>query len=150
MNVVLRADVDGVGKKGDICVVSEGYARNFLFPRELAIRASVGAEGQAEAMRRARSVRDAADREAAEEIAKSLVSKVIPLTARASEEGRLFGSISSTDVAQAVEDETAIVIDRKRVQLEEPLKTVGSHSVMVRLHESVEFPLTVDITGITG
>lgn len=147
MKVLLRDDVSGVGHKGDLCDVSDGYARNFLFPRGLAMRATEGVDAQAEGMRRARAIRDAQDREAAEDIAKTLVSKVLTITARASDEGRLFGSIASADVAQAVVDQTGVELDRRQVVLDDHLKDVGTHTVMVRLHADVEFPLTVEVNA---
>ncbi len=147
MKVLLRDDVSGVGHKGDLCEVSDGYARNFLLPRGLAMRATEGVDAQAEGMRRARAIRDAQDREAAEEIAKTLVSKVLTITARASDEGRLFGSIASADVAQAVVEQTGVELDRRQIVLDEHLKDVGTHTVMVRLHTDVEFPLTVEVNA---
>ncbi len=147
MKVLLRDDVSGVGHKGDLCEVSDGYARNFLLPRGLAMRATEGVDAQAEGMRRARAIRDAQDREAAEEIAKTLVSKVLTITARASDEGRLFGSIASADVAQAVVDQTGVELDRRQIVLDEHLKDVGTHTVTVRLHTDVEFPLTVEVNA---
>jgi large subunit ribosomal protein L9 len=147
MKVLLRDDVSGVGHKGDLCEVSDGYARNFLLPRGLAMRATEGVDAQAEGMRRARAIRDAQDREAAEEIAKTLVSKVLTITARASDEGRLFGSIASADVAEAVVDQTGVELDRRQIVLDDHLKDVGTHTVMVRLHTDVEFPLTVEVNA---
>ena len=145
MNVLLREDVSGVGLKGDLCEVSDGYARNFLLPRGLAMRATEGVDAQAEGMRRARAIRDAQDREAAEEIAKTLVSKVLTITARASDEGRLFGSIASADVAATVAEQTGVELDRRQVVLDDHIKDVGTHTVMARLHADVEFPLTVEV-----
>jgi large subunit ribosomal protein L9 len=101
--VILRADVANVGKRGDICEVSDGYARNYLLPKGLAIKASDGAVAQAAAMRRKRDLRDAADRAAAEEIARTLVARTITITAKAGTEGRLFGSVTATDIVDAVE-----------------------------------------------
>ncbi|MFA9563506.1 MAG: 50S ribosomal protein L9 [Acidimicrobiales bacterium] len=145
MKVLLREDVSGVGHKGDLCEVSDGYARNFLLPRGLAMRATEGVDAQAEGMRRARAIRDAQDREAAEEIAKTLVSKVLTITARASDEGRLFGSIASADVAATVAEQTGVELDRRQVVLDDHIKDVGTHTVMARLHADVEFPLTVEV-----
>ena len=113
MKVILRADVNGVGKRGDICDVADGYARNYLVPRGLAMKASNGATSQAAAMRRSRDVKDAADRSAAEEIATKLVPARIALTARAGTEGRLFGSITAADVVEAVAAQTGIELDRR-------------------------------------
>jgi large subunit ribosomal protein L9 len=147
MKVILRADVDTVGKRGDIVDVRDGYARNYLVPKGLAIRATPGAEQQAAAMRRARDVRDAQDRSAAEEIASRLVPKTITVAARAGTEGRLFGSITSTDIVEAVAAQAGIEIDRKRVHLAEPIKTLGTHLVPAKLHTDVEFPITVEVVA---
>lgn len=147
MKVILRADVDRVGKKGDILEVADGYARNFLVPRGLALKASAGAIDQAAAMRRARDVRDASERSAAEDVARRLVPQVINVAARAGAEGRLFGSVTALDIADAVETQTGIVLDRRKVQLEEPIRDVGTHRVTVKLHSEVEFPVTVEVAG---
>src|SRR5207244_4098995 len=101
VKVILRADVADVGHKGDVLDVADGYARNFLVPRGLAMAASKGALAQAESMRRARAVRDARDREAAEEVATKLTPLTIKIPARAGAEGRLFGSVTPADVAQS-------------------------------------------------
>src|SRR5262245_58567034 len=99
MKVILRTDVSDLGKRGDILDVSDGYARNYLVPKGLAMKASAGAESQAASMRRARDLRDAQDRAAAEALATTLVPKVITVEARAGTEGRLFGSVTATDIA---------------------------------------------------
>lgn len=147
VKLLLRENVPGLGQRGDIVEVSPGYARNFLEPRGLAIRATPGGAAQAEAMRRARSIKDAKDRESAEEIAKILVSRTITVKARAGAGGKLFGSISNVDIAQAISEQTKVEIDRKAVHLDEHIKTTGSHQVQVRLHGDVEFPVTVEVTG---
>jgi len=147
MKVVLRTDVDQVGKKGDIVDVADGYARNFLVPKALAFPASAGVEKQASAMRRNRDLRDASDRAAAQEVATALVPRVITLTARAGAEGKLFGSITTTDVAEAVTSQTGIELDRRKLHLDEPIKTVGTHLVPVKLHADVEFPVTVEVVA---
>lgn len=146
MKVILRKDTDKVGKRGDIVEVAEGYARNYLLPKGLAIKASDGAVAQAASMRRARDLRDAKDREAAETVAKVLVSRTITIKAKAGTEGRLFGSVTASDVAEAVQAQTNIELDRRKLHLE-PIKTLGSHQVQVRLHSDVEFPVTVEVVG---
>jgi large subunit ribosomal protein L9 len=143
--VILRADVDGVGKRGDICEVSNGYARNFLLPRGLAIKASDGAVNQAASMRRARDLRDAADRSAAEEVARALVARTITISAKAGVEGKLYGSVTSADVVAAVTEQAGVELDRRQLQLAEPIKALGSHQVPVKLHSDVQFPITVDV-----
>jgi large subunit ribosomal protein L9 len=147
MQVILRADLAGVGKRGDIVDVSDGHARNYLLPRGLAFKASSGAVAQAAAMRRARDLRDAADRESAETIAKELVPKVITVAVKAGQGGRLFGSVTAADVAEAVAAQTGIQLDRKQVHLEEPIKTLGEHVVQARLHAEVHFPITLDVVA---
>jgi large subunit ribosomal protein L9 len=147
MKVVLRSDVDQVGKKGDIVDVADGFARNFLVPKGLAFRATAGAEKQAGAMRRSRDLRDAQDRGAAEEVAKALVPRVITIEARAGTEGRLFGSVTTHDVAEAVVAQTGIELDRRKLHLDEPIKSLGTHLVPAKLHSSVEFPITVEVVA---
>jgi large subunit ribosomal protein L9 len=147
MKVILRTDVTDLGKRGDILDVSDGYARNYLVPKGLAMAASAGAEAQAAGMRRARDLRDAQDRAAAEEVATALVPKVFTLRARAGSEGRLFGSVTSADIVAAVEAQSGVKLDRKRVQLDEPIKTLGTHTVPVKLHSDVEFPVTIDVAA---
>ena len=145
--VILRADAVDVGKRGDICEVSNGYARNFLLPRGLAITASDGAVNQAAAMRRSRDLRDAADRSAAEEVARTLVARTITISAKAGAEGKLYGSVTSADVVEAVSSQAGVDLDRRQLQLAEPIKALGSHQVPVKLHSDVQFPITVDVVS---
>ncbi|MFP5375784.1 MAG: 50S ribosomal protein L9 [Acidimicrobiia bacterium] len=147
MRVVLRTGVDGVGKKGDILDVADGFARNFLVPKGRAIVATAGVQAQAEAMRRSRDVKDARDREGAEAVARRLVPVVIRVPAKAGREGRLFGSVTAADVAEAVAAQTTIQLDRRRLHIEEPIRTVGSHEVPVKLHADVEFRLNVEVVA---
>jgi large subunit ribosomal protein L9 len=147
MRVILRSDVGELGKRGDILDVSDGYARNYLVPKGLAMAATPGAESQAQGMRRARDLRDAQDRAAAEEVATALVPKVFTVRAKAGTEGRLFGSVTSQDIVSAVEAQSGVKLDRKRVQLDEPIKSIGTHTVPVKLHSDVEFPVTVDVVA---
>lgn len=147
MRVILRADVANVGLKGDVLDVADGYARNFLVPRGLALKASPGALAQAGAMRRARDAREARDRASAEEIASRLAPRVITIPATAGAEGRLFGSVTAADVVGAIEAQTGVAVDRRRVHLEEPIKTLGVHEVAVRLHSAVELRLNVEVVA---
>jgi large subunit ribosomal protein L9 len=145
MRVVLRADVAGVGKKGDILDVADGYARNYLIAKAMAFKASDGVVAQAQAMRRARDLRDARDREAAEAIARRLVPAVIRVPARAGAEGKLFGSVTAADLVSAVAQQAGVELDRRRVHLDEPIRSLGTHTVPVKLHTDVEFPITVEV-----
>jgi large subunit ribosomal protein L9 len=146
MKVLLRSDIDGVGKRGDIIDVSGGFARNHLLPAGKAIMASPGVENQAAAMRKSRDLRDARDRESSETVARTLVGNTITVPARAKGD-RLFGSVSALDIVHKVEAQTGAVIDRKDLVLDEPIKTVGEHSVRVELVGGVVFELTVDVVA---
>jgi large subunit ribosomal protein L9 len=147
MKVVLRADVESLGNKGDLLDVADGYARNYLVPRGLAMRATKGVVKQAEAMRRNRAARDERDREAAQAIADQLTGKRIELKARAGEGGRLFGSVTSTDVASAVQAQAGVEIDRRHLTMPEPLKELGPAEIPLRLHPDVEVELTVEVVA---
>ncbi len=145
MRVVLRADVSDVGKKGDILDVADGFARNYLIPKGKAFQASEGVVSQAQAMRRSRDLKDARDREAAETVARTLVPAVITIPARSGPEGRLFGSVTVPDLVEAIGAQTGVELDRRRVHLDEPIKTLGTHQVQVKLHADVEFPVTIEV-----
>jgi large subunit ribosomal protein L9 len=147
MKLLLRSDVDGVGKKGDIVDVADGFGRNYLVPRGFAIKATAGVEDQAKSMRRSRDLKDATDRGAAEEIAKTLVPAVITITAKASGEGKLFGSVSASDLVEAVKAQTGVDLDRRTLSLDEHIKTVGTHSVPAKLHNDVQFQITVEVSA---
>ncbi|HEV7720512.1 MAG TPA: 50S ribosomal protein L9 [Iamia sp.] len=147
MRIVLHADVDGVGTKGEVVEVADGHARNLLLPAGLAVKATGGSEGQAEGMRRRRAVKDASDRAGAEEIAKVLVPTTVTVTAKAGTEGRLFGSVGTAEIAEAIETQTGIVIDRRRLVLDEPIKETGEHQLTARLHPAVQFPVHIEVVG---
>lgn len=147
MKIVLRNDVDRLGKRGDILEVADGYARNYLLPRGHAIVASDGVVTQAASMRRGRDLRDAKDREAAELVARTLVSKVVTMKARAGTEGKLFGSVTSAEIVDAVQAQAGVELDRRKLQLDEPIKTLGTHQVIVKLHSDVQFPLSLEVVA---
>jgi large subunit ribosomal protein L9 len=147
MKLLLRSDVEGVGKRGDIVEVADGFARNYLVPKGFAIKASPGVTAQAESMRRSRDTKDAVARAAAEEIAKTLVPAVITVTSRASGEGKLFGSVATTEVIEAVTTQTGIELERKHIVLDEPIKTTGTHHVTAKLHPEVQFQITVEVSA---
>jgi large subunit ribosomal protein L9 len=145
VQVILRSDLDGLGKRGDIVDVADGHARNYLLPKGLALKATAGAVDQAAKMRRARDLRDASDRDAAATIASTLVPKVITITAKAGSEGKLFGSVTTADIVAAIEAQTGIKLDRKAVHLDEQIKTIGEHTATASLHHAVSFPIRVDV-----
>jgi len=146
MKLILRNDLAGLGKRGDIVDVADGYGRNYLLPRGLALVATEGAVDQAAKMRRARDLRDASDREAAQTVATTLVPKIITITAKSGSEGKLFGSVTAADVVDAVQEQTGIQLERRQLTTE-PIKTLGQHTVTAKLHADVSFPITVEIVS---
>ena len=147
MQVILRADVASLGKKGDIIDVTNGYARNYLLPQGLALHASKGAIAQAGVMRKSRDIHDARARAAGEDIAKVLVPAVITIGVKSGAEGRLFGSVTANDVVEAVQAQTGIELDRRKLHLAEPIKTLGTHQGPVKLHADVEFAVTLEVVA---
>ena len=146
MKIVLRADVQNLGNKGDLVEVAPGYARNYLVPKGLAIAATDGVIRQSESMRRSRQVRDRREKEGAEATARQLAAKRVEIKARAGEGGRLFGSVTSTDIAEAVEAQTGVALDRRKLHVE-PIRTLGTHEVPIRLHGEVEVPITIEVVA---
>lgn len=147
MQVILKQDVDNLGRRGDIVNVSNGYYRNYILPKGLGYKATKGAEAEAEAMRRASAAKNAESRADADQVASMLVPQVINITAKVHDEGLLFGSVGAADIVAAVEEQTGVVIDRKALRLDHAIKEVGTHMVMTRIHPEVEFPISVEISG---
>lgn len=147
MNVILREDIAGVGRRGDIVTVADGHARNYLLPRGLALVATDGAVNQANAMRRARDLREANDRESARTVAEVLTSKTFILKAKSGNEGRLFGSVTTADIASVLATQGGVSLDRKKI-VAQPIRTTGSHSATVRLYADVE--CTVKLSVVPG
>ncbi len=145
MRVILRRDVDQVGKRGDLVDVSDGHARNHLIPKGLAMRATPSAEAQAAHMRKAAEVRDTKAVEAAQDVATSLVPKVITIVAKAADGGHLFGSVSESEIVAAVKAQTDIELDKKVIAIDEPIRSTGTHYVMAKLHHEVQFPITIEV-----
>lgn len=148
MKVVLRQDVDKLGNKGDLVTVADGYARNYLVPRGLALKADRGAVAQATAMRRNRENREARERASAEALVPRLMTTVIEVKARAGEGGKLFGSVTSADIVTAVAENTGVELDRRKVLLAEPLKALGPAEVAVHLHRDVRITLNVEVVPL--
>ena len=145
MKVVLNADVADLGERGAIVDVSDGYARNYLLPRRLASQATRGNVEAAEKATASRAVTERKSRDDAQKLATGLVGTRVVLAAQASDEGRLYGSVSVSDVVEGIRKFTGIEIDRKHVDLPEPIKEIGLHQVQIRLHPEVEFPVTIDV-----
>jgi large subunit ribosomal protein L9 len=147
MKIVLREDVETLGKKGDLLEVADGYARNYLVPRGLAMKATKGVVAQSESMRRSRDAREVRDREAAQAVADQLGAQTIQLKARAGEGGKLFGSVTAADVADAVLAQTGVELDRRKVVLAEPIRELGDAEVTVRLPADVVVAVAVAVVA---
>lgn len=146
MKVLLKKPVDKLGEPGDIVEVADGYARNFLVPQGLALKAGKGIVREAESIRRAHGVRQTKQKAEFEALASKLIAAGgLTIAARAGEEGKLFGSVTAADVAEAIESQAGVVVDRRAVHLEEPIRSIGTHEVRVRLFTDVEPIVTVEV-----
>jgi large subunit ribosomal protein L9 len=137
MKVILTQEVGGLGSAGDIVEIQDGYGRNYLLPRGFAIRWTRGAEKEVVSIRRARQAREIRDHDQAAEVASRLAGLDVRLSARAGDGGRLFGSITPGDIADAVKAAGGPTLDRRRLELPGAIKSTGSHQVKVRLHPEV-------------
>jgi large subunit ribosomal protein L9 len=148
MKLILTREVAGLGLAGDIVEVADGYGRNFLVPRGAAITWTKGAEKQIAQIKRARDSREIRDLGHAREIKTDLEKLSVTLSARAGKDGRLFGSITAGDIAAAVKDAGGPTLDRKRIRLDEHIKSIGSHRVTVDLHPDVVASIPVTVTAV--
>jgi large subunit ribosomal protein L9 len=145
MRVLLLKNVDQLGVAGDIKNVSAGYARNFLFPRELAVQTTPGAIKQAAVQRESDVKRVAKELSEAQALAQQLDGKVVTFQARAGESDRLYGSITNANIAEALEEQVGQEVDRRKFDMDEPLKDLGTHAVTIRLAAEAEAKVTVVI-----
>ena len=146
MKVVLLADVKGTGKKGEACNVSDGYARNFLLPKKLAVVADTAAMNDLKHKASAREHHLQEEIDAAKKMAASIQGKTIHLTAKAGKEGRLFGSVTGKEVAEVLKREYGISLDKRKVELECPVKAFGSYKVRVKFAHSITAEMTLSVT----
>lgn len=148
MKIILQRPVEKLGVPGDVVEVADGYARNYLMPRGLAVAASKGAVRHAESLRRAHEQRVAKDRATAEEIAAALTGLPLRVVAKAGEDGKLFGSVTSAEIAEAIESAAeGVEIEKRTVHIDEPIRSTGTHTVHVKLHPEVTIDLAVDVTA---
>jgi large subunit ribosomal protein L9 len=147
MKVLLRSDVKGVGRRGDIVDVRKGYFRNFLLPNGVALEANDAMAEQAASMRKARDLRDAADRSAAETQRDAIEKATIVVAARAGANGRLFGSVTEADIVNAIRTATNVSLDRHAIKLDEHLKDVGVASVQAVLFHDVVATFNVEVVA---
>jgi large subunit ribosomal protein L9 len=147
MKLILTNEVTGLGGPGDVVEVAGGYGRNYLVPRGLAMRWTRGAEKQIELIKRARAARDIRGLDDAKETAQRLSALTVQLRVRAGAQGRLFGSVSASDIAEAVRAAGGPELDRRRIEVTTPIRTIGSHQVTVRLHPEVTATLDVEVSA---
>ncbi len=147
MKLILTHEVDNLGTPGDVVEVKNGYGRNYLMPRGYAVRWTKGAAKQIESLKKAREVREVRDVGRAEEIRGQLEALTVQLPARAGDSGRLFGAVTVSDIANAIKDAGGPDVDRRRIQVAEPIKQLGSHEVSVRVHDEVAATVTVEVVA---
>jgi large subunit ribosomal protein L9 len=145
MKIILTQEVSGLGAPGDVVEVKDGYGRNYLLPRGEAIRWSKGAQRTADSIKSARAARAVRDAEHAGEIKSKLESGPVPVKVKAGESGRLFGAVTAADIASALSESTGEAVDRRTVQIGNPIKTVGSYQVSVKLHDEVSATVALNV-----
>ncbi len=145
MQVILTQDVKGQGKKGEMIKVSDGYARNFLLPKKLAIPATKDAINAMKGQQDSAAYHKQQELEQAKELAVKINEAKVVLTAKCGENGKLFGSITSSDIAEALKMQAHIVVDKKKIQLDEPIKSICAIKVKIKLHSEVTAELSVAI-----
>ncbi|HXW05889.1 MAG TPA: 50S ribosomal protein L9 [Vicinamibacterales bacterium] len=144
MEVILREHVDHLGRRGDVVKVAEGYARNYLLPRKLALAVTETNKRQIERERKAAEARDAEERSQAEALAQRITQLELEIARRVGENETLYGSVTSSDIAQALQAQ-GVEVDRRKIQLPEPLKTLGEVTVPLRIHREVVVQLRVKV-----
>ncbi len=145
MKVILQRSVDKLGHPGDVVEVADGYARNYLMPRGIAVKATKGGLRHVDSLKRAHVVRVNKAKAEAEHVAQRLTASPIKVKAHAGEEGRLFGSVTASDIAEAIERQAGVKLDRHDVHLDEPIRSVGAHEVRVHLFAEVDPILSIEV-----
>ncbi len=145
MKIILQKPVDKLGVPGDVVEVADGYARNYLMPRGLAVKATKGGVKHVESLHRAHTVRVNEEKAEAEQLAQKLIASPVQVSAHAGEEGKLFGSVTPSDVAEAIERQLGIRVDRHDVHLDEPIRSIGVHEVRVHLFAEVDPVISVEV-----
>src|SRR3954451_14377400 len=145
MKVILTKDVAGTGKAGEVKEVADGYARNFLIPRKLATPATSGALNRVEQRKATEQKKAAAEEAAARALGERLTAAPVVLTARVADQGRLYGSVPSADIADQLSAHLGQPIDKRKIELDDPIRQLGSHEVTIRLHRAVSAKVKVDV-----
>lgn len=145
MKVVLKQDVKGLGKKGDIVNASDGYARNFLLPKGMAVEASQGNIRKAKEQKKGKEIRKQREKEEAQALAKRISEATISIKQPAAEDGRLFGSVTTKDIAKALQSQKDIKVDKRKINLSEPIRYVGTLGVEIKVYQGITGKLTVKV-----
>ena len=147
MKIILQKPVEKLGDPGDVVEVADGYARNYLIPRAMAVKAHKAAAKHADNVKRAHVSRLSQKKVEFEVVAAKLIASQVTISARAGEEGKLFGSVTAADIADAIVAQAGIVVDRKDVHLDEPIRSLGTHEVRVHLFADVDPVLTLEVVA---
>ena len=147
MKLILLEDVKGVGKKGDVVNKNDGYALNFLIPKKLAVEATKSNINDIELKKKADERRKKEEYEEAKELGEKLKDKIVKVSVKAGENGKVFGSVTNKEITAALLQQTGIDIDKKKITFNDPIKMVGRRTVKVKLHPKVTVELTVEIAG---
>ena len=145
MKVILKQDVKGLGKKDEIVNASDGYAKNYLIPRGIAVEATSGNVNETINKQKALADKKQRELDTAKDFASKLQGKTVTIKAKAGESGKLFGAISGKDIADAIKNQFKIDIDKKKIVLDEPIKTVGEHNVEIRIYAGVVTKIIVSV-----
>ena len=146
MKVMLTKDIENVGRAGDIREVADGYGRNYLIPRKLAIVAGRGTEAEARRMQEAATRREAKEREEARELAEEIDNKTVVVRLKVGAEDKAFGAVTNEDISRALRQQHQVEVDRRKIDLREPLKQLGEHQVTLRLHRDIDARINLIIT----
>lgn len=147
MKVILKEDVKALGKKGKVCEVSDGYARNFLIPRGLAVEATQGNVQDLAHKQKQEEQRKQKEKEAALDLAARIETMDVVLKVKVGEKGRLFGSVTNKEIAEVLENEYKLKLDKRKIELKETIKAIGEHTVTVKLHPEVNATLKIKVEG---
>jgi len=148
MKVILLEDVKGVGKKGQVINASDGHARNFLLPRKLAVEASGANLANLEAQQKKAEHKVAQEVKVAQELADKLKQKPVTIKAKVGDKGRMFGSISNKEIAEALQSQLGVIVDKKKITLNEQVKTVGAYTATAKLHSQVSAAINFEVVPV--
>lgn len=147
MKVILKDNIKGVGKKNEVINASDGYARNFLFPKNLAVEATPENMQKLNSQNQAKQYRKNQEKEQAQEIAKKLETLTVEIKVQAGENGKIFGSVSSKEVSESLEKQYKIIIDKKKIEIKEPIKVLGTRTIEARLFEGVIGKIKINVVS---